>query len=893
MLAGVAWSSRAAAAFDVAWTAGALCAFLGLRAARRSATGESRAAWTWLSVAALAWLFGQLAWDAFAVVGSPPSPNAADVGWWAFAVLVIAGVLPASGRGRGLRAVGYVEALPLVAAAMALTCALMWSHVTHSSLPTAARVSALVYPALYVSAAVVTMQAIVAGTLRRTGGVGVLFVLFGAVMQAAAFILWSRQLLDGDYVIGRTLIDPLFVLGLVAIGAGGAAAGRTPGRPGPEAETNDRGVVLPAATFALLIAALVQCQVTSAPLGARLTLTAGLTICGLTLIARGVLLAQRQRGLLAAEREARAALSERESQLQRLTEQLVEDARRDPLTGLRNRRALAEDLPMVEHQSRRRGSSHAVLLCDVDHFKAYNDALGHLAGDEALRTLAALVRGELRGGDVAYRYGGEELLVILHDASVLDGVEAAERLRHVVAREGLPHPLGIDGIVTVSIGVAAGGEDAERLLMDADAALYRAKREGRNRVVAADADVVVAAPARSHLVDRGSAEPGVRRLQSLLAVSRAARTGEGPVAVLEALAQVIRSELRFAVVVGNLRAPDGDSVAVAVVLGEPDVRDALLGTTTAWSEWEAMLRPENDRCGAVWLPAGTYEWSTGMTAWIPTASARPAADAWQPQDALLLPLRDASGEVLAIIAVDEPLSGRRPDDDAIEVLMAIANHGAAIFEQIAHEHAMLEAASARGSAQQLSAVMLLAESLDLRDAGTAHHCKTVGEFTRAIAEELGLADDRVQRLYTAGILHDLGKLAVPDAVLHKPGPLDDAEWREMRRHPETGARILSHAGLVDIAAWVHAHHERVDGRGYPLELMGDNIPLEARILAVADAYEAMIADRPYRAGMSREAAQEELRANAGTQFDRAVVAAFLRTLAASADRGQRQKAGVT
>jgi diguanylate cyclase (GGDEF)-like protein len=679
----------------------------------------------------------------------------------------------------------------------------------------------------------------------------------------------------------------------VAIGVGGAAAGRTPGRPAPEGEPNDRGVVLPAATFALLIAALVHSQVTSAPLGARLALTAGLTICGLTLIARGVLHAQRQRALLAAEREAREALLERESQLERLTEQLVEDARRDPLTGLRNRRALAEDLRVVEQQSRRRGSPRALMLCDVDHFKAYNDALGHLAGDEALRTLAALVRGELRGGDVAYRYGGEELLVILHDASVLDGVEAAERVRQAVARAALPHPSGIEGIVTVSIGVAAGGEDAERLLMEADAALYSAKREGRNRVVAADADVVVAAPARPHPIDRGSTEPGVRRLQSLLAVSRAARTGDGAVAVLEALAQVIRSELRFAVVVGNLRAPDGDSVSAAVVLGDPDVRDALLHTTTAWSEWEAMLRPENERCGAVWLPTGTHQWSTGMAAWIPPASVRPAADAWQPEDALLLPLRDASGEVLAIIAVDEPLSGRRPDDDAIELLMAVANHGAAMLEQIAHEHAVLEAASALGSAQQLSAVMLLAESLDLRDAGTAHHCQTVGQFTRAIADELGLASDRVQRLYVAGVLHDLGKLAVPDALLHKPGPLDDAEWREMRRHPETGARILSHAGLLDIAAWVHAHHERIDGRGYPLGLMDDDIPLEARILAVADAYEAMIADRPYRAGMSREAAQEELRANAGTQFDAAVVKAFLRTLAVSADRGQRQRAGIT
>jgi diguanylate cyclase (GGDEF)-like protein len=643
-------------------------------------------------------------------------------------------------------------------------------------------------------------------------------------------------------------------------------------------------VILPAVTFALLIAALVHSQVTSGPLGARITLTAGLTICGLTLIGRGVLLAHRQRALLTAEREARAALVQREAQLEQLTAQLVEDARRDPLTGLRNRRALAEDLPVVEQQSRRRGSAYALALCDVDHFKAYNDALGHLAGDEALRALATCVRGELRGGDVAYRYGGEELLIVLHDASLADAVEVAERLRQTVAVAALPHPSGIDGVVTVSVGVAAGGGDVERLLLDADAALYTAKREGRNRVGAADAGAVVAARVRPQTIDRVSAEPGIRRLQSLLTVSRAARTGDGAVAVLESLAQVIRSELRFAIVVANLRLADGDSVRAEVVLGDHDARDALLHTTSAWSEWEAMLQPGNDRCGAVWLPAGTHDWSTGMTAWIPTASARPAADAWHPQDALLLPLRDASGEVLAIIAVDEPLSGRRPDDDAIEVLMAVANHGAAILEQIAHEHAVLEAASARGSAQQLSAVTLLAESLDLRDASTAHHCQTVGQFTRAIAGELGLADDRVQRLYIAGVLHDLGKLAVPDAVLHKPGPLDDAEWREMRRHPETGARILSHAGLVDIAAWVHAHHERIDGRGYPLRLAGDAIPLEARILAVADAYEAMIADRPYRAGMSPEAAREELRANAGTQFDPTVVEAFLRTLSATAAR---------
>jgi putative nucleotidyltransferase with HDIG domain len=336
--------------------------------------------------------------------------------------------------------------------------------------------------------------------------------------------------------------------------------------------------------------------------------------------------------------------------------------------------------------------------------------------------------------------------------------------------------------------------------------------------------------------------------------------------VLEALAHVIRSELRFATVVGNLRR--GDAIDAVVVLGDTEARDALLGTSAPWPEWERMLHPAYERGGAFWLPAGSYEWSAEVAVWTPIATAGPAPDAWHPEDALLLPLRDGAGEVLAVVAVDEPLSGRRPSDAELEVLMAVADHGAAVLEQVAD----VEAA---GSEQQLAAVLLLAESLDLRDAATARHSLSVGEFARATAHELGLAAARVERIRVAGVLHDLGKLAIPDAILHKPGRLDDAEWREMSRHPETGARILTHAGLHDIAGWVHAHHERVDGRGYPLGVADADIPLEAKVLAVADAYEAMIADRPYRAGMDAAAAQQELRDCAGTQFDPAVVDALV------------------
>jgi HD-GYP domain-containing protein (c-di-GMP phosphodiesterase class II) len=136
-----------------------------------------------------------------------------------------------------------------------------------------------------------------------------------------------------------------------------------------------------------------------------------------------------------------------------------------------------------------------------------------------------------------------------------------------------------------------------------------------------------------------------------------------------------------------------------------------------------------------------------------------------------------------------------------------------------------------------------------------------------------------ERIRAAGVLHDIGKLGVADAVLQKPGPLTDDEWADMRRHPELGARILDHANLRDISAWVLAHHERVDGGGYPLGLAGEQIPLEARILAVGDAYEAMTADRPYRAALGHDAARDQLRACVGTQFDPRVVEAFLDVLA--------------
>src|SRR3954453_1940646 len=184
--------------------------------------------------------------------------------------------------------------------------------------------------------------------------------------------------------------------------------------------------------------------------------------------------------------------------------------------------------------------------------------------------------------------------------------------------------------------------------------------------------------------------------------------------------------------------------------------------------------------------------------------------------------------------------------------------------------------------EHLSAVLVLAETLDLRDSGTSSHSQTVGRLAAMIATGLGFDDARVERIRLAGILHDIGKIGIPDWILHKPGPLDESEWAEVQKHPEMGARIAASAKLGDISEWILCHHERVDGRGYPGALPASEIPVEARILAVADAYEAMTAERVSKPAMPAAEAEAELRRQSGTQFDAAVVDALLGAIAVEA-----------
>jgi diguanylate cyclase (GGDEF)-like protein len=178
----------------------------------------------------------------------------------------------------------------------------------------------------------------------------------------------------------------------------------------------------------------------------------------------------------------------------------------------------------------------------------------------------------------------------------------------------------------------------------------------------------------------------------------------------------------------------------------------------------------------------------------------------------------------------------------------------------------------------LGTLLALAEAIDLRDNGTPEHSQGVARYAALIAREMGLGAARTRRIEIAGALHDIGKVGLPDAILRKEAPLKPEEWMQLRRHPEIGAEILGDGHFDDVRAWVLAHHERLDGTGYPYGLAAEEIPLEARIIAVAEQYEAMTADRVYRKALGSDAAKACLRRSAGTALDAEVVDALMRVL---------------
>ena len=180
------------------------------------------------------------------------------------------------------------------------------------------------------------------------------------------------------------------------------------------------------------------------------------------------------------------------------------------------------------------------------------------------------------------------------------------------------------------------------------------------------------------------------------------------------------------------------------------------------------------------------------------------------------------------------------------------------------------------------AVAALVAAVEVKDRETQGHNHRVAELCVQIGRELGMTSTELRSLARSGLLHDVGKLGIPDAILHKHGPLDQTEWVVMKTHPEIGLKILQRCGHFkrELLAVLY-HHERIDGSGYPHGLAGDAIPIEARVVAVADTYDVLISDRPYRSARTVEEARAIVESEAGTHLDPRLVATLLKVVSRS------------
>lgn len=225
------------------------------------------------------------------------------------------------------------------------------------------------------------------------------------------------------------------------------------------------------------------------------------------------------------------------------------------------------------------------------------------------------------------------------------------------------------------------------------------------------------------------------------------------------------------------------------------------------------------------------------------------------------------GKVVGVVYVDNRIKTGVFKKSDLQLLNAISYHAATAIE------------NARLYANLKNAVKALANAIEARDSYTRGHVERVSHFAVEIAKELNLPEEEIKEIEISSILHDVGKIGVPDTILQKPGPFNEQEREVMKKHTLQGRAIVDPIDLSSkIKEGILYHQEKYDGTGYPEHLKGNNIPLFARILAVADAYDAMRSDRPYRQKLPKEFAVAELKKHSGIQFDPTVVQAFLRVL---------------
>ena len=537
----------------------------------------------------------------------------------------------------------------------------------------------------------------------------------------------------------------------------------------------------------------------------------------------------------------------------RAEEALREQVRRDPLTGTLNHAAIVAELRNLISGGAE-GAPHAVAMIDVNDLKAVNDTFGHQVGDEVLIAVAEALARE---GALVGRYGGDEFIAILPGADR----EAAESYRHNVLASlehvDLRDPDTKARVpVAVSIGFAIYPAEAERiedLIKLADSAMYSWRRQrpvlspvrapsrslGGDRAAKMVGEIVPLLTTSGDLntklqlvAHRLSVEAGYEGVTFSLYGApeeppRAQNTfAQAPEELVEAWRQDQRSKETHPI------RPLLEARRRPIILGDPDESN--------------LLRPLEREI----LRAAGFR------------SAMVAPMVWE-------------GEVVGLLAVASKRENAFGPRDA-SFLMTVSTQVTAIARMSTLVES-LQSASARVTEAQTETVLLLAASAEAHDHATGLHLHNVRAVTETLARELGYPPEEAEELGLAAVLHDIGKVRVPDVVLSTAGQLTDREWDLMKQHTVWGGDFLAGRPGFELAATIaRSHHERWDGGGYPDSLVGETIPQAATIVAVADAFDAMISNRPYRAARSVAAAVREIVACSGAQFSPGVVQALVR-----------------
>jgi diguanylate cyclase (GGDEF)-like protein/putative nucleotidyltransferase with HDIG domain len=656
--------------------------------------------------------------------------------------------------------------------------------------------------------------------------------------------------------------------------------------------------------------------------------------------------------------------------------QLQEEARVDPKTGLFNARYFAAALAEELARSQRFERPMTLIMADLDLLRDINNTYGHLAGDAVLKGIAETFRTQLRHYDVPARFGGEEFAILLPETPPEQAFEIAERIRRAVAASATDVETSSEPIrATVSIGVAAyprDGVDANELIHQADLAVYRAKLQGRNRVLDASSEPLVVPETRSaplvavpddgeHRValpgsvdtyqadERRQARPHAVHGPTFFSLSKRLAAVVGSVGLVGIAAGVAGLVFGTSHDVSGLVAiialvGAGQALALELDLGSISVsavgaiagaalfgpRAALaLALTTAAVEWSARRQSLHHvlfNIGALSLAslaavaafsihsfdiqgdpgriltivagvaAGLAYFAVNMGL-VSLATAVEGHERWlrafQERFAWLVPhylvygfiavvifLGYESAHLWAFAVFAVPLFLMRKTQEAyLRHTQKSAQKLREAAETIQTQNVSLEQANRLLKERSTAAMESLSATVDARDAYTAGHSRRVQQLALAIGRELGLSQAELDLLGHAALFHDIGKLAVPDAILLKPASLTDAEWSLMQKHADEGARIIDRLGFLnDAVPAIRHHHERFDGAGYPDRLKGEEIPLGARIIHVADALDSMLTTRNYRAARPVRDALQELREAAGSQFCPRCVAALERIL---------------